>query len=343
MDGSLEQLLTVDRAALTRDHLFDHLVAVNTAISQFSAELERDLAALTQPVDADDPKNYRCEEIACALRWSAGFTQARIVQAHKLVHELPETLTALSAGVIAPEQARAVAEACYGLEPTLCTKVQDRVLQRAAAQTVTELKRSLTRAVKTLDPRGYAERHQIAQRQRDVYLSLLPDGMAGLWSTHTTADAHAIMAALQRLADRGRGDSRLVGQRRADALRDLILGVGQSVPPGKPVNHRPVSPLARYQYQPCPALRAAIVQRDQTCRMPGCNRRAINCELHHLTRYNGSNTVEANLIALCPRHHHLRHDGGWQIHRRADGTTEWTSPTGRTYLKPPPEPDDEPP
>jgi hypothetical protein len=215
MDGSLEQLLTIDRATLSRDELFDHLIAVNTVISQLSAEVERDLAALSQPVDADDPKNFRCEEIACALRWSAGFTQARIVQAHKLVEELPETLTALSEGVIAPEQARAVAEGCYGLDPALCSRVQERVLDRAGEQTVTELKRAVTRAVKAVDPRGYAERHQVAKRNRDVYLSLLPDGMAGLWSTHTTTDADAIMTALQRLADRGRGDGRLAGERRA--------------------------------------------------------------------------------------------------------------------------------
>jgi hypothetical protein len=38
---------------------------------------------------------------------------------------------------------------------------------------------------------------------------------------------------------------------------------------------------------------------------------------------------------LCPRHHHCKHEGGWTVHRRPDGVTEWTSPTGRTYEKPP--------
>jgi hypothetical protein len=252
-------------------------------------------------------------------------------------------LTALSDGVIAPEQARAVAEGCYGLDRALCLKVQDRVLEPAGTQTVTELKRCLTRAVKAVDPRGYAQRHQVAKRNRDVYLSLQPDGMAGLWSTHTTTDADAIMTALQRLADRGRGDGRLVGERRADALRDLILGLVQPVKPAKPVNHRPISPLARFEYEACPALKALIVKRDRTCRMPGCNRKAVNCEMHHLVQFNGSNTVESNLIALCPRHHHLRHEAGWQVRRPDDGSVEWTTPTGRLYVKPPPEPDDEPP
>jgi hypothetical protein len=129
------------------------------------------------------------------------------------------------------------------------------------------------------------------------------------------------MSALQRLADRGRGDGRLVGERRADALRDLILGVATPVKPAKPVKHRRVSPLARFRYEASAALKALIVKRDVTCRMPGCNRRAVNCEMHHLVRFNGSNTTDANLIALCPRHHHLRHEGGWQVRRRDDRST----------------------
>jgi hypothetical protein len=38
-----------------------------------------------------------------------------------------------------------------------------------------------------------------------------------------------------------------------------------------------------------------------------------------------------NLHALCPRHHHLKHDVGWRVHRDADGITRWQSPAGATY------------
>jgi hypothetical protein len=36
------------------------------------------------------------------------------------------------------------------------------------------------------------------------------------------------------------------------------------------------------------------------------------------------------------------HEGGWQVRCLDGGAVEWTSPTGREYVKPP-EPDDEPP
>jgi hypothetical protein len=39
--------------------------------------------------------------------------------------------------------------------------------------------------------------------------------------------------------------------------------------------------------------------------------------------------------ALCSRHHHGKHEAGWQPKRLEDGSTEWTSPTGHRYVEPP--------
>ncbi|WP_420848580.1 HNH endonuclease [Protofrankia coriariae] len=63
----------------------------------------------------------------------------------------------------------------------------------------------------------------------------------------------------------------------------------------------------------------------------------------------GGPTSEANLLALCRRHHRAKHDGGWTVHRTntnsdanansdSDGDGDavvWTAPTGRTYLSVP--------
>jgi hypothetical protein len=89
------------------------------------------------------------------------------------------------------------------------------------------------------------------------------------------------------------------------------------------------------RYRPSAKLWRHVVTQHRTCRFPGCNRLATRCDLDHVEPYDGTNTVEKNLEPLCPRHHHCKHDGGWTVHRRPDGTTEWTSPTGRTYEKPP--------
>ena len=62
-------------------------------------------------------------------------------------------------------------------------------------------------------------------------------------------------------------------------------------------------------------LRKALRHRDRGCRWPGCSRPASRCAGHHLKHWSKSGeTVLANTILLCGRHHWLVHEGGWQLH-----------------------------
>jgi hypothetical protein len=110
----------------------------------------------------------------------------------------------------------------------------------------------------------------------------------------------------------------------------------------------------RTTYRPPQDLTDFVTARDQMCRGPGCSRSSLHCELDHVQDWaNGGTTSADNLGPECGRHHHLKHDCGWQLHRAPDGTYTWTSPTGQTYDKPPDElprdttletrPDDDPP
>jgi hypothetical protein len=89
-------------------------------------------------------------------------------------------------------------------------------------------------------------------------------------------------------------------------------------------------------YRP-PALMARFVElRDVTCCHPVCRRPAVACDLDHTHDWDlGGQTCPANLMPLCTRHHHLKHDGGWRLWRLPDGTVRWRTPTGQTYDKPP--------
>jgi hypothetical protein len=79
-----------------------------------------------------------------------------------------------------------------------------------------------------------------------------------------------------------------------------------------------------------------VIARDRTCRHPGCHRAARRAELDHITGWAaGGPTSATNLHALCPRHHRAKHEAGWRVHRHPDGSTQWISPTGRRYAKPP--------
>ncbi len=72
--------------------------------------------------------------------------------------------------------------------------------------------------------------------------------------------------------------------------------------------------------------------RDRTCIHPGCHRPARACHADHTRDYaQGGPTTAANTGPLCPRHHALKHHGGWRLDQPRPGWFHWTSPLGQTY------------
>jgi hypothetical protein len=101
-------------------------------------------------------------------------------------------------------------------------------------------------------------------------------------------------------------------------------------------HHGQLLDYGRTSYRPPQDLIDHVVARDKTCRWPGCHRQARRCDLDHIQDWSlGGETKPDNMHALCRRHHRLKHHAGWKVQRRTNGVTIWTSPTGRTYKKPP--------
>ena len=66
-------------------------------------------------------------------------------------------------------------------------------------------------------------------------------------------------------------------------------------------------------------MRRALDARDRVCRWPGCDRPARWSAAHHVVHWSqGGPTDLDNLVLLCPRHHWMVHEGGWQIVRTED-------------------------
>jgi hypothetical protein len=75
------------------------------------------------------------------------------------------------------------------------------------------------------------------------------------------------------------------------------------------------------------ATRRALLARDRHCRFPGCDHRAW-LDAHHVEHWaHGGATTLANLVALCPAHHRLVHEGGFSV-ERIDGEPVFRSPDG---------------
>jgi 5-methylcytosine-specific restriction endonuclease McrA len=84
-----------------------------------------------------------------------------------------------------------------------------------------------------------------------------------------------------------------------------------------------------------PALRRALVHRDQGCRFPGCG--LPFGQGHHLKHWaQGGPTTLSNLSLLCRRHHRAVHEEGYQVERRPDGELEFRRPNGRVLPHVPP-------
>jgi 5-methylcytosine-specific restriction endonuclease McrA len=76
-----------------------------------------------------------------------------------------------------------------------------------------------------------------------------------------------------------------------------------------------------------PALRRALLHRDQGCRFPGCG--LPFSQGHHIRHWaQGGPTTLSNLALLCRRHHRAVHEEGYQVERMPDGELRFRRPNG---------------
>ena len=76
-----------------------------------------------------------------------------------------------------------------------------------------------------------------------------------------------------------------------------------------------------------PALRRAMLHRDQGCRFPGCHARFG--QGHHIRHWaHGGSTTLSNLTLLCRRHHRAVHEEGYQVERGPGGELKFRHPYG---------------
>lgn len=62
--------------------------------------------------------------------------------------------------------------------------------------------------------------------------------------------------------------------------------------------------------------RVALRAVHSTCAAKGCDMPFAWCEIHHIVAFEFFGPTDLNnLVPLCSRHHHLIHDGGWELFR----------------------------
>jgi hypothetical protein len=125
-----------------------------------------------------------------------------------------------------------------------------------------------------------------------------------------------------------------------DRLAGWIVGAGTVTV--KPVlDVTTISAVDRHD--PPSRMAEAVRLRDETCVYPRCGRPSSACDLDHIEAYlpmdeggPPGQTHPDNLAPLCRRHHRAKTHGSFSYRRRADGSYEWTLPTGTRVTTDPP-------
>jgi hypothetical protein len=83
-----------------------------------------------------------------------------------------------------------------------------------------------------------------------------------------------------------------------------------------------------------PKYKRALAVRDGHCVFPGCRMAPNKCRAHHIAWWDRDSgpTSLWNLALLCHYHHHLVHEGGWQMSRAPDGALEFRKPDGTVLV-----------
>ncbi len=81
--------------------------------------------------------------------------------------------------------------------------------------------------------------------------------------------------------------------------------------------------------------RQALAAMYRTCGFPGCTVPLDGCRIHHVEWWeHGGRTDLDNELPLCEsEHHHLVHEGGWQLSLKPDRTVTIHRPDGTLYFE----------
>src|SRR5271170_1488999 len=98
----------------------------------------------------------------------------------------------------------------------------------------------------------------------------------------------------------------------------------------------PVDAAPEPGYVPSKTLADFVRCRDLTCRWPGCDHPAFDCDIDHTVPYaDGGPTHASNLKCYCRTHHLVKTFWGWRDQQLPDGTIILNSPAGETYVTTP--------
>jgi hypothetical protein len=205
-----------------------------------------DSRALADPALADVSEAF-VPELAQVLVCTEAEAERAAVEAVLLTSKLTGTHSALFEGRISIRKMQALVELLGPASPATCAAVEARLLDRAAEQTVPQLRKAVRRQLARLESEALEKRRTEAAKRADVRGYPTGDGMGQLVTDMPWPDVAACRTALDEYAQmlRADGDPRPIGVLRSQVHRDLIL---------RPWANRPPVTAVLTIHAPAPAL-----------------------------------------------------------------------------------------
>jgi hypothetical protein len=164
-------------------------------------------------------------ELAAALKIPERTAETQLAVSESLVHDLPATLAALTAGEISYRHAQILVDHTAGLDGETRGQLEAVALPSARNLTAAKFERKIRTLREHANPETIRERHVRAVSDREVVFAPARDGMAWLSAYLPAADALGAFNRISELATNLQcpGEERTLTQLRADVFRDLVI------------------------------------------------------------------------------------------------------------------------
>lgn len=223
----------VDVCSLSDADTLDYLAATGRVTAWAQALKVRGMARFAEHRAEDGTgvtgheghSRFAAGEIAPHIHQSKRSVSKELADAVQLWNWLPGTVTAMESGTIDLPRATAIAHGARGLPDDLLPVYEANVLPGAENITKESLQNRIRRVRNDLHPESLTVRHAREMEGRGVSFFPQEDGMAELYIRTSADKALLIYDLLQTHAKslKTAGETRTLGQLRADVLADLLL------------------------------------------------------------------------------------------------------------------------
>ena len=242
------------------------------------------------------------------------------------LESMPKVSAALSSGEIGYQSASQLSRLRDKLGDKRDLFNEEEMLGFAREFSVRHLRELCDVAWHVVDPDGFFKDAEENYSRRRLHISQLADGMYRVDGLLEPVTAAALKTVVDSLAKRKcPEDERTAAQRRHAPPAKLELSLPISTRTLERITcdstmsrvllaDSMVIDVGRATRTVSGPTRRALRTRDKGCRFTGCDRPVEWSNPHHIVHWaRGGSSDTANMVLLCYFHHHLVHEGGWQV------------------------------